>query len=192
MPTEIDGEMCYTIREIADKEGLSRQTVWHRFKKIKADPDALIIYAKKASCSSSKMTWMIPDNTIGSLLRGGLREKRKNSRGRKSNAGIEAKGRFGLLIYRARTAQGMTLRQLAEKSGVDYTYISKLENEKVSPPRQKTRDRLLNALGLEGSALEEQTLSLEGLSMMVRMLVENVEEVRRAITHIEKSLCRDA
>lgn len=48
----------------------------------------------------------------------------------------------------ARRAKGLTLRQLADLVGVDFTYLSKLENDRLAPPSDATIERLSSTLGV--------------------------------------------
>ncbi|MCG2711328.1 MAG: helix-turn-helix domain-containing protein [Candidatus Omnitrophica bacterium] len=41
--------------------------------------------------------------------------------------------KFGKLLKQLRTKKGVSIKKLAVHLGVDYTYISKLENAKVNP-----------------------------------------------------------
>lgn len=56
--------------------------------------------------------------------------------------------RFGdqLKLYRQR--EDMTLRELGQASNIDYTYISKLESNKVPPPARDVVENLARALKL--------------------------------------------
>lgn len=53
---------------------------------------------------------------------------------------------FGERLRRTRRARGMTQRQLAELVSVDFTYLSKLENNRLPPPADSTITRLSEAL----------------------------------------------
>jgi len=55
---------------------------------------------------------------------------------------------FGPLIKQERQRQNFTIRELAEKTQIDYTYLSKLENGRVAPPQQPLLDLLLKELGI--------------------------------------------
>jgi transcriptional regulator with XRE-family HTH domain len=57
---------------------------------------------------------------------------------------------FGLKLRELRLNKGMTLRALAEAAGVDFTYLSKIENDKVGylPGAETIRD-LAQALGAD-------------------------------------------
>lgn len=66
---------------------------------------------------------------------------------------------FGQRIRELRQAKGWTLRQLAPKVGVGYTYISKVENEKLDfadYPSEALIHRLADALDAD----EEELLIL--------------------------------
>ena len=48
--------------------------------------------------------------------------------------------RFGPLLRELRVAASLSQRQLADRVGVDFSYLSKIENEKLPPPGE---DKLL-------------------------------------------------
>jgi PAS domain S-box-containing protein len=54
---------------------------------------------------------------------------------------------FGQQLRDLRNARGLTQRELAQKSGISYAYVSKLETGVMPPPRQKTIMALARALG---------------------------------------------
>jgi transcriptional regulator with XRE-family HTH domain len=60
---------------------------------------------------------------------------------------------FGARLRELRQERGMTLRSLAEAAGVDFTYLSKIENERVEhlPSAETIRDL---AQALEVDAME--------------------------------------
>lgn len=65
---------------------------------------------------------------------------------------------FGQLIRQARKEQEYSQRELAKLIGVDYTYLSKLENDHASyPPSEEVIESLANYLKL--NAQELKTLS---------------------------------
>ena len=45
---------------------------------------------------------------------------------------------FGQRLRELRKAKGLNQKELAEKVGIDFTYLSKLENDRMSPPERKT------------------------------------------------------
>ncbi|MFS0841253.1 helix-turn-helix transcriptional regulator [Paenibacillus sp. 1P03SA] len=55
--------------------------------------------------------------------------------------------KFGDWLKEARTKTEMTQNELAEKVGVSFTYISKLERGKEDPPSEEICIRLAKALG---------------------------------------------
>ena len=60
--------------------------------------------------------------------------------------------RLGQELRRARSEAKMTQEQLASKAKVDRTYISDIENDKVSPTVDML-ERLCEALGVRPSAM---------------------------------------
>lgn len=44
---------------------------------------------------------------------------------------------FGVTIKELRLKKSLTQRELASKIGVDFTYISKLENQQLGPPSEE-------------------------------------------------------
>jgi transcriptional regulator with XRE-family HTH domain len=53
---------------------------------------------------------------------------------------------FGTVLREKRRASGLSQRQLAEKVGVDFSYISKLENGRLPAPAAETIARLAEVL----------------------------------------------
>lgn len=60
---------------------------------------------------------------------------------------------FGQKLRGYRRAAGLSQRKLAESVGVDFSYISKLENNRLPPPSSDTIGRIADAVGLETSEL---------------------------------------
>ena len=54
---------------------------------------------------------------------------------------------FGELLREKRRAAGLSQRQLADRAGVDFSYISKLENGRLPAPADDTVVRLCEILG---------------------------------------------
>jgi transcriptional regulator with XRE-family HTH domain len=65
---------------------------------------------------------------------------------------------FGQILKQARQAKGLSQRELAAQAGVDFTYISKLENDRLSPPAIETIGKLSEIL----EAPEEVLMSAAG------------------------------
>jgi transcriptional regulator with XRE-family HTH domain len=61
---------------------------------------------------------------------------------------------FGKLIRQARKAKELSQRELASLVGVNYTYLSKLENDHAgTPPSEEVIGRLAECLDLEADTL---------------------------------------
>jgi PAS domain S-box-containing protein len=60
---------------------------------------------------------------------------------------------FGQRLRELRKAKGLTQRELAEKVSVSFTYLSKIENGAMPPPRGKTIIALANALDADADEL---------------------------------------
>jgi len=65
---------------------------------------------------------------------------------------------FGQRIQRLRREHGLTQRQVAAELGIDFTYLSKLENDRGEPPGEDTVRRLAAVLQTD----EEMLLALAG------------------------------
>lgn len=62
-------------------------------------------------------------------------------------------GKFGKVLREKRRAAGFSQRQLADKAGVDFSYISKLENDRLASPAAETVHRLAKVLGCPAEEL---------------------------------------
>lgn len=65
---------------------------------------------------------------------------------------------FGKRIRELRRAKGLTQRQVAAELGIDFTYLSKLENDRGEPPGEETVRRLAHLYGAD----PEDLLALAG------------------------------
>jgi HTH-type transcriptional regulator, competence development regulator len=65
---------------------------------------------------------------------------------------------FGQRIQRLRRERGFTQRQVAGELGIDFTYLSKLENDRGEPPGEDTVRKLAAILKTD----EETLLALAG------------------------------
>ncbi len=65
---------------------------------------------------------------------------------------------FGQRIKRRRRELGLTQRQIAEVLEIDFTYLSKLENDRGEPPGEKT----IRKLSIELHEDAEELLALAG------------------------------
>lgn len=57
-----------------------------------------------------------------------------------------------------RTAQGLTQEELAERSGIDYKYLQKLESQNPSSPTLSTLEKLANGLNI---SIEELLIGIQ-------------------------------
>jgi len=61
--------------------------------------------------------------------------------------------KLGDVIHNQRTANGITLRKLAELTGLSAMYISEIENNKKAPTKVDTLKRIGDALGIQHTKL---------------------------------------
>jgi PAS domain S-box-containing protein len=62
---------------------------------------------------------------------------------------------FGQRLRELRKAKGMTQRELAQKTGISFAYVSKLETDVMPPPRQKIILALAKVLGANNADTDE-------------------------------------
>jgi transcriptional regulator with XRE-family HTH domain len=67
-------------------------------------------------------------------------------------------GSFGAALREKRRAAGLTQRDLADRAGIDFSYISKLENDRLPPPAADTVVKFATIL----SCSSEELLALTG------------------------------
>lgn len=60
---------------------------------------------------------------------------------------------FGERIKEQRKALGISQRELAESAGIDFTYLSKIENNRMEPPSEGAIRRLSEALRADADEL---------------------------------------
>lgn len=60
---------------------------------------------------------------------------------------------FGQKLKELRRAQSVSQRLLAEKVGVDFSYISKIENDRLPPPAASTIEKICEVLGIPNEVL---------------------------------------
>lgn len=63
--------------------------------------------------------------------------------------------KFGEKLRELRRNRKLTLKQVSEKSGIDLTYLSKIENNKTGTPEEETIKKLFDALTLDNSDKED-------------------------------------
>jgi HTH-type transcriptional regulator, competence development regulator len=65
---------------------------------------------------------------------------------------------FGQTLQTLRRSKNVSQRELAEKVGVDFSYISKVENDRLPPPAADTIVKICEALGVP----RDELLALTG------------------------------
>lgn len=82
---------------------------------------------------------------------------------------------FGSRIRELRKEKGISLRDFADMVGIDFTYLSKIENGKVDPPSEEKIKIMASQLGVEAEVL----LGLAGKisSEQIRKAVESNPDV---------------
>lgn len=60
---------------------------------------------------------------------------------------------FGERVRELRKEHGMSQRHLAERVGIDFTYLSKIENGRMEPPSEEVIRRVAEELGTSADEL---------------------------------------
>ncbi len=60
---------------------------------------------------------------------------------------------FGEYLRGLRKRAGLSQRELAQRAGIDFTYLSKIENGRVDPPAEETMRVLARAVGADADEL---------------------------------------
>ena len=60
---------------------------------------------------------------------------------------------FGKRLRQLRLDQRLNQKELAARVGIDFTYLSKLENDRMEPPGEETIQRLAAALSADATEL---------------------------------------
>lgn len=64
--------------------------------------------------------------------------------------------KFGTLLKEVRRSKQVSQRELADRVGVDFTYISKIENNRLAPPAADTIVKICEALNVPSEVLLAQ------------------------------------
>jgi transcriptional regulator with XRE-family HTH domain len=103
-------------------------------------------------------------------------------------SGPAASETFGEKIQRLRREHGLTQRTLAEQLGIDFTYLSKLENDRGEAPGEETVRRL-------GQLLEtdvEELLALAGkVPPALRDRAQHDVQFARLLRHLPRMSDRE-
>ncbi len=83
---------------------------------------------------------------------------------------------FGTTIRDARKQRGISQKYLAEKVGIDFTYLSKIENDRMPPPSEKAIRAIAQELGTD----PDELIRLAGKvpSDLADLLVRDPEAIR--------------
>jgi HTH-type transcriptional regulator, competence development regulator len=60
---------------------------------------------------------------------------------------------FGRAIREARRQRGISQKELADRAGIDFTYLSKIENDRMPPPSEKAITAMSEALEMDADEL---------------------------------------
>ena len=103
---------------------------------------------------------------------------------------------FGERVKGLRKARGVSQRELAERIGIDFTYLSKIENDRMEPPSEGTIRRIAGALDASAdellvladrfpSDLADDLKDTETIGALRRSLAgdfDSFEDVKRALS----------
>ncbi len=92
---------------------------------------------------------------------------------------------FGQRLRELRKAKGMNQKELADKVGIDFTYLSKLENDRMSPPREKYIVALAKALEADSDELLGLAKKLPS-DLAAKVDVETIRWMRSTAGRVEK------
>jgi transcriptional regulator with XRE-family HTH domain len=88
---------------------------------------------------------------------------------------------FGQSLRELRRSKGLSQRELARKVGVDFSYISKVENDRLPPPAADTIVKICEALGVAPEWLLASTGKMpKGLREMLGTNPSALQFVREA------------
>jgi len=69
---------------------------------------------------------------------------------------------FGQLLKAIRREKGISQRDLADKVGIDFSYISKVENDRMAPPSADTIQKMCGVLEVSTEILLSKSGKLTG------------------------------
>ncbi|MGD2034374.1 MAG: helix-turn-helix transcriptional regulator [Bacteroidales bacterium] len=90
---------------------------------------------------------------------------------------------FGQLFRELRRSRSVSQRYLAEKVGVDFSYISKIENDRLPPPSADTIEKISSVLEIPNEIL----LSYSGkVSQGIKALITSKPEVVKFLNEVKQ------
>jgi len=83
---------------------------------------------------------------------------------------------FGNRVRELRKQKGLSQRELAKEAGIDFTYLSKIENDRTEPPSEKVIRKLARHLDVDADEL----IALAGKvpADLARILAANPEAIQ--------------
>lgn len=94
----------------------------------------------------------------------------------------EMKITFGQTLKEIRRSKNVSQRELADKVGVDFSYISKLENDRMPPPAAETIIKLAEVLDVPAEVL----LANSGkVSSELKDVISSSPEVMRFLNEVK-------
>jgi transcriptional regulator with XRE-family HTH domain len=97
---------------------------------------------------------------------------------------------FGSLIRQARKDKGLSQRELAKKVGVNYTYLSKLENDHAgTPPSEEVITKIADNLALNAQELQYLAgrITPEDARILEEFIKENYQQMPVLFRKIKNS-----
>lgn len=88
---------------------------------------------------------------------------------------------FGERVRELRKAHGMSQRGLAERAGIDFTYLSKIENGRIEPPSEDVIRRVAAELNVSADELIVLADKLPSDLVQELKTPERVSALRREI-----------
>ncbi len=87
---------------------------------------------------------------------------------------------FGDNLKRIRRDRGLTQSELADKCGIRYGHISKIERN-IGDPKISTLYKLMNALDVSSEALlmDEDKISLDGLAAIIAERIKGIPDDKK-------------
>jgi transcriptional regulator with XRE-family HTH domain len=95
---------------------------------------------------------------------------------------------FGDTLRELRRGAGLSQRELADRTGLDFSYISKIENERLPPPAADTIVTICNVLGVPA----EELLMLTGkIPLEVRQALSTNRGAQRFLLEAKRMSLTD-
>lgn len=93
----------------------------------------------------------------------------------------ESMNEFGEFIKGIREAKNLTLMEVAEKSGINHSHLSRIENGERNPPKPKTMKNLAVALGVSFATLLEKAGLIEESEKDLLSSTDDPEEISKTL-----------